>query len=159
MKMKTEIGINDENRQKVADELSKLLADEVILYTKTRNAHWNVEGDDFYNMHTFFEEQYNQLNDVIDEIAERCRAIGHYAPASLKDYLALTHLTENTRLSNNSQGFIEELLTDHQQIIVILRENVNRFATHFHDVGSSDFITGLMKMHEKTAWMLRAHIK
>lgn len=159
MTMKTEIGIMEANRQDVANELSKLLADEVILYTKTRNAHWNVEGDDFYSMHLFFEAQYNQLSDIIDEVAERCRTIGHYAPASLKDYLLLTHLAEDSRSSNDSSGFIRELVLDHEQIIMVLRENIKRFETELQDIGTSDFITGLMKIHEKMAWMLRSHIK
>lgn len=78
--MKTQIGIKSENRQAVAEILCKLLADEFVLYTKTRNAHWNVEGPDFHSMHIFFEGQYQQLADLMDGVAERIRTIGHYAP-------------------------------------------------------------------------------
>ena len=157
--MKTNIGITDKNRQAVTAELSKLLADEYVLYTKTRNAHWNVEGIDFQAKHLFFEGQYGQLDEIIDSVAERIRSLGHYAPATLKLMIELTHLTENSRAKNDSAGFMKELLADHESIIIHLRENINRFANECHDLGTSDFITGLMETHEKMAWFLRAHLK
>src|SRR5258708_13634829 len=108
------IGINSGSRQAVSVELAKLLADEFVLYTKTRNAHWNVEGKDFHSMHLFFESQYEQLDDIMDGVAERIRTIGHYAPATLNSFLHLTHLTENLENKNNSITFINELLQDHE---------------------------------------------
>lgn len=157
--MKTETGITISHRQAVATALSKLLADENVLYIKTKNAHWNVEGPDFYNKHTFFEFQFRQLDEMIDSIAERIRSIGHYAPATLKMYLSLTHLTELTRELNHSEGFIKELLEDHQGIIIYLRGQIKSFAEDFQDAGSSDFITGIMQIHEKMSWFLRSHLK
>lgn len=157
--MKTVIGITDVNRQAVANELAKVLADETVLYIKTKNAHWNIEGPDFYDKHTFFESQFGQLDGLIDAIAERIRSIGHYAPATLQSYVALTRLTEQTREHNDSQGFIKELLEDHESIIIVLREHIKSFANEFHDAGSSDFITGLMENHEKMAWFLRSHLQ
>jgi len=157
--MNTNIGISPKNLQAVSTELTKLLADEFVLYTKTRNAHWNVEGSDFHSMHVFFEQQYNQLDDYMDSVAERIRQLGHYAPATLQSFLALTHLTEKLGEKNDSLGFIKELLIDHENIIIFLRENINRFANEYGDAGTSDFITGLMEKHEATAWMLRAHLK
>jgi len=156
--MNTEIGISETNRNAVALELSKLLADEFLLYTKTRNAHWNVEGPDFHSMHTFFEAQYTQLEEVVDSVAERIRTLGHYAPATLAEFLQLTHLTEKSDRKNTSAGFIKDLLADHESIIIFLRENINPFAAKYEDAGTSDFITGLMEQHEKLAWMLRAHL-
>lgn len=156
--MQTQTGISETNRQHVAHSLATLLADEFVLYAKTRNAHWNVEGPDFHAMHKFFESQYEQLDEMMDDVAERIRAIGHYAPATLKSYLALTHLSEQTRTKNDSQGYIHELLTDHEQVIMFLRQRINEFANEFGDAGSSDFITGLMEDHEKMAWMLRSHV-
>jgi len=157
--MKTNIGITDVNRKAVSDQLSKLLADEYLLYTKTRNAHWNVEGLDFHSMHVFFESQYNQLDETMDSVAERIRTLGHYAPATLKSFLQLTHLAELTERTNDSAGFIRELLEDHESIIEFIRGNINPFANNYHDLGTSDFITGLMEEHEKMAWMLRSHLK
>src|ERR1035438_4833254 len=122
--METNIGITQKNRQVVALEMSKLLADEFILYTKTRNAHWNVEGSDFHVMHLFFESQYEQLDEIMDSVAERIRTIGHYAPATLKSFLELSHLSEKTDSSNTSLDFIKELLTDHESIIEFIRGNI-----------------------------------
>jgi starvation-inducible DNA-binding protein len=156
--MKIQIGIKPENSVKVADSLNRLLADEHLLYIKTRNAHWNVEGHDFIGMHKFFEEQYVQLEEYIDLVAERIRSIGHYPEASLHGFLKLTHLSEKTREKNDSVGFIKDLLEDYESIIIYLRENISRFAEEWNDQGSSDFITGLMINHEKTAWILRSHL-
>ncbi|MBW8683839.1 Dps family protein [Chitinophaga rhizophila] len=157
--MNTNIGITAPNRQQVANQLAKLLADEFILYTKTRNAHWNVEGPDFHSMHLFFEAQYNQLDEIMDSVAERIRALGHYAPGTLKSFLELTHLTEYSERNNDSLGFIKELQSDHESIIEFIRGNIDAFANTYKDAGTSDFITGLMEEHEKMAWMLRAHYK
>lgn len=153
------IGITDNDRQSIANELAKILADEYVLYTKTRNAHWNVEGTDFYDKHKFFEAQSEQLDEIVDSVAERIRSLGHYAPATLKSMLSLTHLTEESRSTNDSKGFITLLLKGHESIIIHLRENINRFANEFNDLGTSDFITGLLTDHEKMAWFLRAHLK
>ena len=157
--MKTNIGISDENRAAVSAQLAKLLADEFVLYTKTRNAHWNVEGPDFHSMHLFFESQYEELDEIMDSVAERMRMIGHYAPATLKSFVQLTHLGELTERSNDSLGFIRELVEDHSSIVQFIRGNINPFASDYGDAGTSDFITGLMETHEKMVWFLRSHIK
>jgi len=156
--MEAVIGIKEEKLAEVGYILSKLLADEFVLYTKTRNAHWNVEGIDFLSKHKFFEEQYEQLDEIMDSVAERIRTIGEYAPGTMRQFLELTHLTEQARIKNDSAGFIRELLADHESIIIYLRENVSRLADEFKDYGTSDFITQLMETHEKMAWFLRAHI-
>ena len=157
--MKTAIGITLENLAHVAQSLNKILADEHVLYIQTRKAHWNVEGSDFHAAHKFFEEQYEQLETIIDDVAERIRALGHYAEATLAGFLKLTHLTEKSREKNDSNGFIKSLLEDHETIIIHLRENINLFANEYYDMGTSDFVTGLMETHEKMAWMLRAHLQ
>src|SRR6185437_6392542 len=89
--MKASIGITPGNLQAVSTELSKLLADEFILYTKTRNAHWNVESPDFHAMHIFFEQQYEALDEVMDSVAERIRQLGHYSPGTLASFLSMTY--------------------------------------------------------------------
>lgn len=139
--------------------MSKLLADEFILYTKTRNAHWNVEGSDFHSMHLFFESQFEQLDEIMDGVAERIRTLGHYAPATLKSFLELTHLSEYAENKNDSLGFIKELLADHESIIEFIRGNITPFAETYKDAGTSDYITGLIEKHETMAWMLRSHLK
>ena len=156
--MKTNIGISEKNIQTVAGQLSKLLADEYLLLTKTYNAHWNVEGSDFHAAHKYFESQYGELQEIIDSVAERIRSLGHFAPATMKEYLELTQLSEKRNNKGDSIGFIKDLLADHESVIISLRENINRFA-EAKDLGTSDFVTGLMEQHEKMAWMLRAHLK
>ncbi|MEO6316451.1 MAG: DNA starvation/stationary phase protection protein [Chitinophagaceae bacterium] len=157
--MKPAIGLTDASRKAVAAELTKLLADEFLLYTKTLNAHWNVEGPDFHAMHIFFETQYGQLQEIADSVAERIRSIGHYAPATMKSFLSLTHLTEASGAKNTSLGFIGELLADHEAITEFIRGNIDHFADDLHDATTSDFITSIAETHEKMAWMLRAHLK
>jgi starvation-inducible DNA-binding protein len=156
--MNPEIGVASEYLIEVAHTLTNILADEFLLYTKTLNAHWNVKGPDFYSKHLFFEKQYNELFEVIDGIAERIRSLGHYAPATLGNFLELTHLTEKSGDKNDAADFIKLLLADHESIIIHLRENINRFAEDLKDIGTSDFITGLMEKHEKMAWILRTHL-
>lgn len=143
---------------KVSQFLTVLLADEFVLYMKTRNAHWNVEGPDFNTMHTFFETQYTELGTIVDETAERLRKLDHYAPASLSEYLKLTHLSEKSLGKTDSLTFIKALLVDHESIIIHIREQLKSLEDTL-DTGTEDFITGLLEQHEKTAWMLRAHLK
>ncbi|MXV50609.1 DNA starvation/stationary phase protection protein [Pedobacter sp. HMF7647] len=157
--MTPNIGISPELLSQSAHSLNSILADEFIIYTKTRSAHWNVEGADFHSKHLFFESQYEQLDEIMDEVAERIRVLGHYAPATLKSFLELTHLNEHLHEGNSSTIFIKELLNDHESLIIRLRELINPLNTKMHDAGTSDFITGLAETHEKMAWMLRAHLR
>lgn len=156
--MKTSIGITPKNLVEVAETLNTLLADEHILYIKTRKAHWNVVGPDFLNKHNLFEEQYKQIEMMIDELAERIRTIGHYADGSLAEFLKNTHLSEKGVEKNDSVSFMKALLADHESIIIHIREQIGRVGDELNDEGTADFITGLMKEHEKMAWMLRAHL-
>lgn len=157
--MKPNIGLSPEHLSEISLTLSSILADEYVLYTKTRNAHWNVEGPDFHSKHLLFESQYNEIAEIVDTVAERIRMLGHYAPATLKQFLALTHLTEQTREKNDSEGFIRELLNDHESIIIHIRGQINNLAEKLKDAGTSDYLTGLTEYHEKTAWMLRSHLR
>ena len=157
--MNLAIGITKDDLSKIAHQLNAFLADEFLLCLKTRNACWNVEGPDFCSMHEFFESQYEKLDKIIDDLAERIRTLGHYAPATLKAYLQLTHLTEQSREGNDSTGFIKDLLGDHESIISRLREIINYIANDWKDASTDDFIAGLMQTHEKMAWMLRAHLR
>ena len=156
---KINIGITDQNREAIADVLAKILADEFVLYSKTLNAHWNIEGPDFHSVHLYLETLYKQQQQIVDTVAEKIRAIGHYVPAQLEKYLELTHLTESSPEKNDSQTYFAELLVDHESIIIFLRENIKPIADKFKGEGISDYITGLIELHEKTAWMLRSHLK
>ena len=156
--MKTNIGISKPNRKEVTDVLSVVLADEFLLYTKTLRAHWNLEGMDFHTKHEFFEEHYNDIKTFTDGVAERIRKLGHYAPATMGDFLKLTQLSENYDGNNTSQEYIEALLQDHDSIIQFIRKHISKIEEDYKDAGTADFLTGLMQEHEEMAWMLRATI-
>jgi starvation-inducible DNA-binding protein len=156
--MKPNIGIRQEHLTEMSQMLSHILADEFVLYTKTRNAHWNLEGPNFHSMHVLLESHYKEIAEIVDGIAERIRMLGHYAPATLKQFLELTHLTEQTREKNDSKGFIKELLNDHEAIIISIRKQINRVGEQWKDTGTSDCLTGMIEYHEKTAWILRSHL-
>jgi starvation-inducible DNA-binding protein len=156
--MKANIGITQEHLAETSKALGHILADEYVLYTKTLNAHWNVEGHDFHAMHAFFKSQYTEIANIIDMVAERMRMLGHYAPATLRQFLELTHLTEQIREKNDSLGFIRELLSDHESIIIYIRTQLNHLDAEIKDQGTSDYLTGLLQYHEKIAWELKAHL-
>ena len=154
--MKANIGILEEHLLSVASELNKLLADEVILYFKTRNYHWNIEGTNFNELHLFYENQFNQLDAIMDEVAERIRILGHYTEARLVDYLKIANLVEQP-YTNKQELQMKDLLSSHETIIHNLRKLVTLFDEIFKDIGSSDFVTQLLGRHEKMAWMIRAY--
>ncbi len=154
------IGISEENKQFVADNLNRLLANEYILYTKTRKFHWNVEGSHFRSLHTLFEEQYTELETTIDEVAERVRKLGHYALGSFKQFSAVADLVEHDgEEATDAKTMLIDLCDDHETIIRIIRNELIPIADKYKDAGTEDFLTGVMEQHETMAWMLRASAK
>ncbi len=156
--MKPNLGLSSKSRDTVGTLLARLLADEHVLYVKTRNFHWNVTGLDFGALHALFESQYTALAETIDEIAERIRMIGGVAPGSMKEFLKLTRIDEQPGGKLEAEKMIAALLSDHEAIIRSLREDVEK-AGQAGDAGTNDFLVGLLESHEKTAWMLRAHLE
>lgn len=156
---KANIGINEESKQAVADQFSKILADEFVLYTKLLNAHWNVEGNDFHATHIFLETLYKKQQSIVDDVAEKIRALGHYAPGQLEKILKLTNLLDKAPDSNDTKTLYADLLEAYESIIIFLRENIITFEEKYKAAGATDFITALMEEHMKTAWMIRAHLK
>lgn len=154
--MKTNIGLPAKAREQTAAILSKLLADEHVLYIKTRNFHWNVTGPHFSALHALFEGQYNALAETIDEIAERIRALGVHAPGSMKEFAKLARLKEAPGGALADTKMLAALLDDHEAIIRQLRADLTVTGDKLGDEGTTDFLTSLMESHEKTAWMLRA---
>lgn len=156
--MKVNIGISEKNRAAVAASLNQLLADEHILYNKTRNYHWSIEGPSFMEFHKLYEAQYTALAEAIDQIAERIRTIGHFAEGRLKEIIKLATLDEPEAPTDQAKQ-IENLETDHATMIIKLRKLIKDFDEKYKDIGSSDFVTGLLKDHEKMAWMLRSYLR
>lgn len=154
-----EIGIKTNDRAAVVQMLNQMLADQHILYIKLRNYHWNVEGMYFQQLHALFEEQYNDIAVQIDDIAERVRSLGHYAPGSMQDFQQLSRLQESGHLNGDHQLMLQNVLADHEMIIQVLRQDLEAAMNDHNDAGTSDFLTALMEAHEKMAWMVRAHLK
>jgi starvation-inducible DNA-binding protein len=152
------IGIEAKSREKIIKILNVLLADEFVLYLKTRNYHWNVKGINFKELHGLFQEQYKQLDDYIDDIAERVRQLGGLSVATLTEYNKLATLKETTTKELEAKIMLKNLLADHESIIRSLRKSVDDITEKLGDAGTADFLTGLMEGHEKKAWMLRASL-
>ncbi len=153
-----DIGIAENGRKAVADALTQLLADEHVLYVKTRNYHWNVTGMQFQALHELFGSHYEQLAEAGDDIAERIRSLGFYSPGSMQDFLKNSRLSESDHVNGDAQKMVSNLLRDHEAIIQILRHDLDEAMEVHKDAGTSDYLTGLMEEHEKMAWMLRAHL-
>ncbi|RTL07260.1 DNA starvation/stationary phase protection protein [Candidatus Dependentiae bacterium] len=151
------IGLTENSRTEMANALQKLLADEYILYTKTLNFHWNVEGKHFGPLHALFNDQYEKLQSIIDNIAERIRAIGMFTHATMREFLSMSSLTEKVNDFPDDIRMLSILLADHESVIQTIR-NANDFAAKINDGGSNNFLSGLLETHEKMAWMLRAHL-
>ncbi|WP_031497645.1 Dps family protein [Bryobacter aggregatus] len=154
-----QIGLTDDQRAGSAGLLKAALADVYVLYTKTRKYHWNVEGTDFHDLHKFFESQYEELDTAIDEIAERIRALGVYSTGSFKEFLEDARIKEDSNGQISAMQMIENLLNDQEAIIRDLRIDIKRASSEFDDDGNADFLTGLLKSHEKMAWMLRSMLR
>jgi starvation-inducible DNA-binding protein len=157
--MSMNIGLSEEQREGAVAILNTLLADEYLLYTKTRNYHWNVVGPQFNDLHKFFEAQYNALNEIVDNVAERARALGGNALGTMAEFLSHTRLTEQTSHYPDARDMIANLLADHEALICHLRVDLETCVEKYHDAGTNDFLIGLMEQHEKMAWMLRAFLE
>ncbi|WP_435235433.1 Dps family protein [Psychromonas sp. PT13] len=149
-----DIGINESNRIEVADGLKKLLADSYTLYLQTHNFHWNVIGPEFRALHLMFEEHYTELALAVDEIAERIRALGIAAPATYKEFSALSSIEEVAGLTDGAE-MVKILTQSHEQVIRTCRD-VLKLAQDADDESTASVVSDRMLVHEKTAWMLRA---
>ncbi|MBL6957852.1 MAG: DNA starvation/stationary phase protection protein [Rhodospirillales bacterium] len=152
-----DIGIEENDRQAIADGLSRLLADTYTLYLKTHNFHWNVTGPMFNTLHLMFEGQYTELALAVDEIAERIRALGHTAPGSYAQYAKLTSIAESTDVPA-AEEMIRQLAED-QAAVVRTARSIFPVADEANDEPTADLLTQRMQVHEKTAWMLRSMIE
>ena len=153
-----DIGLAKEARHGVIELLNRELCDENILYLKTKNYHWNVVGSDFSERHAFFREQYEALDEIIDELAERIRDLNGKSLGTYTEYLDHGKLKESPGNYPNDMTMISNLLSDHEQIIRTIRKDADRCEDEYHDMGTNDFLIGTMEKHEKMAWMLRAHL-
>jgi starvation-inducible DNA-binding protein len=156
--MKPNIGISEKNLEISVTLLSSVLANEMTLYIKTRKSHWNVEGESFMELHKLFEGQYKQLEESIDEIAERIGKLGEKTIGTMSEYLKLSIIKENPGKYLSSKEILKELLSDHEVVIVELRKDIDDCVKKSKDAGTADFLTGLMELHETMAWVIRRYL-
>lgn len=149
-------GIEENQRKALAEGLARVLADTYTLLGKTHGFHWNVTGDRFHSLHEMFQEQYEDLAAAVDELAERIRALGHFSPGSLSQFLKLTSLEDEHGVPDD-RGMLVQLVRDNEAVTRACREVVE-MADEAGDTVTEDLMNQRMAYHEKAAWMLRASI-
>lgn len=139
------------NNRAAAESLSIVLSDTYVLMIKTQNVHWHVVGSSFVGIHTLSEQQYNELFTAIDEIAERIRALGYSAPASMTDFIKLSRIKEGV-IGSDPASMVQTLISANQEMAKLLRKEID-VMDDLDDYGSEDLLVGRLKVHEKVAWM------
>ncbi|GIL04978.1 DNA starvation/stationary phase protection protein [Betaproteobacteria bacterium PRO7] len=152
-----DIGIPDKDREKIAHGLSRVLADTYSLYLKTHNFHWNVEGPMFNTLHLMFMEQYTELWNALDTIAERIRALGYPAPGTYKAFAKLASVEETDGVPE-AMEMVRLLVKGHEAVARTVRDAFP-VADKGGDESTVDLLTQRLQVHEKTAWMLRSLLK
>lgn len=154
--MNVEIGIEQSDRQAIAEGLSHVLADTYSLYLKTHYFHWNVTGSLFNSLHTMFEQQYTELATAVDELAERIRALGVFAPGSYSQFAELSSIPETREVPSAEE--MVRLLVEGNEAVAKTARSVFPAAEKGNDEATADLLTDRLRVHEKTAWMLRSII-
>jgi len=149
------IGLDSDVRRAVVEILNKSLANEAVLSQKTRSAHWNGSGKDFFELHILFETQYKQLDEIVNKIAERVRILGGKAIASYEQFLEHTQVEEQPAHVPD----VLHLLADHETVIRFLREDIRKCTEEYEDEGTIELLVSIMSLHEKMAWMLRSYVE
>jgi starvation-inducible DNA-binding protein len=156
--MKPDIGLAKKDLGGSISMLSIVLADEMTLYIKTRKFHWNVAGESFMELHKLFQAQYTELEETIDEVAERINKLGGKTIGTMTEFVALTRLKESPDKYPDQKDMMKELLDDHDSVIGLLRKDIEVCTKKSNDVGTVDFLTGILQQHETTAWILRRYL-
>ena len=157
--MNANIGISQKNLEGVNKILTAVLSDTVLLYMKARKFHWNVSGNSFMELHKLFEKHYEELDEAMDEIAERISKLGFIVPGTVTEFLQQGTIKEKPGKTPDQSGMITELLKDHEAVIISLRKAIDDCEDKFKDKGTADFLTGLIQDHETLAWTLRRYLK
>src|SRR5690606_26641941 len=152
--MKIDIGISHDDRAKIVEGLSRLLADSYTLYLMTHNFHWNVTGPQFNSLHTMFMTQYTEQWNALDVIAERIRALGFPAPGTYKEFSSLTAIKEVEGVPK-AQDMVKLLVNAHETVARTAR-GIFSIVEKANDQPTADMLTQRLDVHEKTAWMLRS---
>ncbi len=155
--MEVDLGISKKALQEIVDKLGDILADTYAVYLKAQNFHWNVTGPEFFSLHLLFEKNYEDLADAADEIAERIRAIGGIVDATFSAFHKRTSIPEPKKRVS-AKHMIKELMEGHEEISRKGRPMIPRFQ-ELKDEASADLLIKRLGIHEKAAWMLRAHLE
>lgn len=151
-------GLSEKNRKEMARQLNILLANEYVLYTKTLKYHWNVVGKEFGPLHAMFNTQYEELLEIADKVAERVRALEFHAFGTLQEFAKATSIKEAPGKYPKDMAMIKDLL-DGYEIIIKQMRGITDFSAKINDMGTNNMLGDLLEKHEKTAWMLRAHLQ
>ncbi|MES2747089.1 MAG: DNA starvation/stationary phase protection protein [Bacteroidota bacterium] len=152
------IGLSEINLQKSINLLAIVLSDEMTLYIKTRKFHWNVAGESFMELHKLFEAQYAELEQIIDEVAERISKLGGKTIGTMNEFTLLSRIVEHPNKYPVQKAMLSELLSDHETLIEDLRKDIDVCSDENHDAGTADFLTGLLQQHETISWVLRRYL-
>lgn len=153
-KPEVHIGLDEKKRQGISQDLAKLLAETYTVYLKTQKFHWNVTGPHFQPLHEVFEQQYSELAEAIDTIAERIRALGSFAPGSFAEFSRLSSVSEEEGFPS-AEEMIRQLLVNHEAVVETCN-TVFSTAEAANDQATMDLMADRLRTHQKTAWMLRS---
>lgn len=157
--MKPHLGLNQEQLKGVVTLLNLLLADECLLYSKTRNCHWNATGSEIRPLRELFEQQYDKLSDIIDKVAERGLSFGAQAMDTMSEFLQYARLRDHPGKRPPAARMVAHLLDDHEAIVRTLQGDLAVCAEEFNDAGTSGLLTGVMEQHENMARTLRVQLE
>ncbi|MCY4043530.1 MAG: DNA starvation/stationary phase protection protein [Cellvibrionales bacterium] len=154
---KLNIGVDEKHKKIIAEELSSLLADSYTLYLQTHNFHWNVVGPKFHDLHLMFEDQYTELAEAVDEIAERIRTLDAPAPGTYKSFSQVSHVKEVEGVPKAEEMI--KILKENNELVVESCRKVLKVAQEGEDESTVSLASDRMRIHEKTAWMLNSMVQ
>lgn len=152
--VKIDIGLSDDSRARIANGLSRLLADSYSLYLMTHNFHWNVKGPMFNSLHQMFMTQYTEQWTALDLIAERIRALGYPAPGTYAEFGKLSTVKEVAGVPKAME--MVRYLVSAQETTARTARSLLPVVDEANDQPTADLLTQRLDVHEKTAWMLRS---
>ena len=152
------IGLSEAELDKSINLLAIVLSDEMTLYIKTRKFHWNVAGQSFMELHKLFEAQYSELEQLIDNVAERISKLGGKTIGTMNEFSMLSRIVEHPNKYPVQNVMLTELLNDHKTIMYELRKDIDICTIECHDAGTADLLTGILQQHESIAWVLRRYL-
>ena len=154
--MKNKIGLVSEDCIEITNYLNTLLSNYQLLYINVRGFHWNIKGNNFFELHLKFEEIYNNLQIKIDEIAERILTLGYTPIHSYSEYLKKSEIKESTGITDGKMALAEIL--NALKIIITAQRDILKLAGNANDEGTNALMSDYIREQEKTIWMYNAYL-